>query len=96
MQKIAADETAANAKLAQEEWTRETSTAEVGRSFSAAPSLSIQPTELGINVVLRYITRASERYEIKTRLYRAAVDILHKRKNAGAEEMLPPRAARGD
>jgi len=96
MQKIAADETAANAKLAEEEWTRATSTAEIGRSFSAAPSLSIQPTELGINIVLRYITRASERYEVKTRLYRAAVDILHKGKSAGAEEMLPPRAARGD
>jgi len=95
MQKIAADETAVNAKLAEEEWTR-AAPAEIRRSFSVAPSLSIRPTELGINVVLRYITRASERHAVRTRLYRAAVELLHKRRGAGAEEILPPRAARGD
>jgi small-conductance mechanosensitive channel len=79
MQKIAADETAANARLAEEEWNRATP-AQAKRSFSAAPSLSVRPTALGVNVVLRYITRARERYEVRARLYRAVVELLHKKK----------------
>ena len=96
MQKIAADETAANAQLAEEEWNRATPS-DVRRSFSAAPSLSIRPTGSGINVVLRYITRASERYAVRTRLYRAVVELLHGKKGrASAEGPAPPRVAGRD
>ena len=77
IQKIAADETAANAQLAEGEWRR---VARANRSFSAAPSMSVRPTGAGVNVVLRYITRANERYEVRARLYRAIVDLLHKKK----------------
>jgi small-conductance mechanosensitive channel len=79
MQKIAADETAANARLAEEEWNRVTP-AQEKRAFSAAPSLSVRPIASGVNVVLRYITRASERYEVRTRIYRAVVELLRKKK----------------
>ena len=50
------------------------------RSFSAEPSLSVRPTALGVNVVLRYLTRASERHQLRARLYRAVVELLHKKK----------------
>ncbi len=77
IQKIAADETAANAQVAETEWRR---VAHANRSFSAAPSMSIRPTGGGVNVVLRYITRASDRHEVRSRIYRALVDLLHKKK----------------
>jgi small-conductance mechanosensitive channel len=77
IQKIAADETAANARLAETEWRR---VAHANRSFSAAPSMSIRPTGGAVNVVLRYITRAGDRHEVRSRIYRALVDLLHKKK----------------
>ncbi len=77
IQKIVADETSANAQLAETEWRR---VAHANRSFSAAPSMSIRPTGGGVNVVVRYITRAGDRHEVRSRIYRALVDLLHKKK----------------
>ncbi len=93
IQKIAADETAANAQLAEEEWNRVTPS-DVRRSFSAIPSLSIRPTGSGINIVLRYITRAGERSAVHARLYRAVVELLHGKKvPESAVGPAPPSAA---
>jgi hypothetical protein len=78
LQKIAAEETAANAKLAETEWNRLTPSSDK-RALSATPSLSVRPTGSGVNIVLRYLTRANERHEVRARLYRAAVDLLHKK-----------------
>ena len=79
IQKIAAKETGANAGLAEEEWNR-VAPSEEKRVFSTGPSLSVRPTITGISVLLRYITRASERYEVRARLYREIVDLLRKKK----------------
>ncbi len=79
IQKIVAEETEANARLAEEEWNRAASS-HAKRSFSAAPSMSVRPTALGVNVVVRYITRANERHEVRARLYRAIVELLHNKK----------------
>jgi small-conductance mechanosensitive channel len=78
MQKLAAEETAANARLAEQEWERVTPTS-AKRSFTADPSMTVRPSGEGVNVLVRYITRASERQEVRTRLYRAVVDLLSKR-----------------
>jgi small-conductance mechanosensitive channel len=78
IQKIAADETAANAKLAEEEWDRVTPS-HAKRTFSAAPSMIVRPTELGVSVLVRYITRANQRHEVRARLYRAVVELLNKK-----------------
>jgi small-conductance mechanosensitive channel len=78
IQKITADDTAANAALAEKEWERVTP-AYAKRSFSAAPSMTVRPTAAGVNVLVRYITRANERQEVRARLYRAVVDVLGKR-----------------
>ena len=82
IQKMAADSTAANARLAEEEWNRVTP-AGMPRSFSAAPSLSVRPTISGVNVVVRYIARASERYETRARLYGSVVELLRKKRVSG-------------
>jgi hypothetical protein len=80
IQKTVSEETAANAHLAEQEWARVTPVY-AKRSFSAAPSMSVRPSGSGINVFIRYITRANERHEVRSRLYRAAVDLLRGSKN---------------
>ena len=76
IQNMAAEETAENARLAESEWNRVTTS----RSFHATPSLSVRPSSSGISVRLRYITRANERFEVRTRLYRAIVEMLQKKR----------------
>ena len=76
IQKIAGDETAANAKLAEAEWNRVTPSYRK-RSFSATPSLSVRPTGSGVEVLVRYITRVDERHRVRARIYRAVVELLH-------------------
>lgn len=86
IKKIATDETAENAHLAEQEWEHAVP-AYAKRTFSAVPSMSIQPAGSGVSVLVRYITRARERQEVRSRVYRAVVELL-RRKN------LPESAAR--
>jgi small-conductance mechanosensitive channel len=69
-------ESAENTRQAEQEWRRAT-TAYGIQSFSAAPAINLRPTGDGVNLNIRYITRANERYEIRTRLYREIVEFLH-------------------
>jgi small-conductance mechanosensitive channel len=69
-------ESAENTRQAEQEWRRAT-TAYGVQSFPAAPAINLRPTGDGVNLNIRYITRANERYEIRTRLYREIVEFLH-------------------
>ncbi len=70
-------ETEADAKLAEEEWERVTH--QYGtRAFSAKPAADLRPGPNGLLVVVRYITRAPQRYEVKSRLFQAIVELMHK------------------
>ena len=73
-------ETDKNARLAEQEWERVTHRYGV-KSFSAAPSISVRPASLGVEIVVRYITRAQERYEVRSHLYQAVVELLHANKS---------------
>jgi small-conductance mechanosensitive channel len=79
IQKMAAEETAENARLAEKEWERVTP-AYAKRSFTAAPSMTVRPGVQGVNVLVRYLTRANERQDVRSRLYRAVVELLRERK----------------
>ncbi len=76
IQKLVTDETALNARDAEEEWQRATNRQRLG-SVSATPAINVRPTSSGVQVLVRYITRAHERYEMRSRLYQAVVDLLH-------------------
>jgi small-conductance mechanosensitive channel len=78
IQKIVEEDTAANTKLAEEEWQRVVP-GQTQRSFSAKPAMSVRPLNLGVNVVVRYITRAQERHEVRARLYRAIIALLRQK-----------------
>ena len=78
IEEMVTKETEANARLAEQEWQRVVSSHAL-QSFSAAPAVNLRPTNLGVNIQVRYITRAHERYDVRSRLYAAVVELLRKR-----------------
>lgn len=77
---MAEEETAENAHLAEKEWKRG---ARGGRlsSLSAAATVNLRPTASGIEIRLRYVTRAPERSAMRGRLYRQVIELLRERKS---------------
>jgi small-conductance mechanosensitive channel len=70
-------ETEKDAREAEQEWERVTH--QYGtRAFSARPAVEIRPSPLGLEVVVRYITRAPQRYQVKSHLFEHIVALLHK------------------
>ena len=60
---------------AEQEWRRAVRS-QRETTFSAAPGIMIRPANGGVEVAVRYVTRASERYKLRTRLYQTAVQML--------------------
>jgi small-conductance mechanosensitive channel len=77
IQKIVLAETEKNSQLAEQEWQR--AARRYGSHFSALPAIDIRPSGSGVAVMVRYITRAHERYEVRSRLYQAIVELLHRK-----------------
>jgi hypothetical protein len=75
IRKMVTEETADNARLAEQEWGRVT-TARAVSGFSAEPAIDIRPGPGGTHVLVRYITRAEDRHRFRTRLYQAVVELL--------------------
>jgi len=48
-------------------------------TLSAAPAINLKPVSGGVEIAVRYITRASERYEMRSKLYQAAVNLISKK-----------------
>ena len=66
-----------DSELAEGEWKR--ATRQQGLSqFSAAPSVDMRPASSGVDVIVRYVTRASERYDMRNRLFLTVLDMLHR------------------
>jgi hypothetical protein len=69
--------TAESARLAEEEWQRAVPT-ERGKTFSGTPGVNVKPVIGGVEIAVRYLTRAHERFQLRATLYQAAVDLLGK------------------
>jgi small-conductance mechanosensitive channel len=78
LQKIVTNETEANVGLAEKEWSR---VADVrgNQGFSAGPAISVRPSGSGFEIHLRYVTRANERYQQRSKLYSEIVELLRRR-----------------
>jgi len=76
-------ETQANMQLAEQEWQRAVPV-HVGKTFAPAPAIMVRPTTLGVNVIVRYITRAHERHEVRSRLFHRVVELLRSKHIASA------------
>jgi small-conductance mechanosensitive channel len=75
IQKTVEKETEASVRGAEEEWKRVTSRYRV-RSVSAAPAVNLRPTGSSLEVYIRYITRAHDRFAMRARLNQALVQLL--------------------
>jgi small-conductance mechanosensitive channel len=75
-QAVTAD-TETNSRLAEQDWNRGSKSGALGH-FSAAAELSMRPTPSGVDVSVRYVTRASERPNMRDRLYMHLIELLRK------------------
>ena len=80
------DATAEGARQAEQEWQRAVPS-QRGKTFSGTPGVNVKPVVGGIEISVRYITRAHERFQVRAKLYQAAVDLL------GQKPLLQPPPA---
>jgi small-conductance mechanosensitive channel len=73
--------TEADAKMAEAEWKRVTRE-EGSPQFSAMPSVNLRPAGAGVDIIIRYITRAAVRVETRNRLFAMIVELMQ----AGSKE----------
>ena len=67
--------TEADAKMAETEWKRVTHE-EGSPQFSAMPSVNVRPGGAGLDIVIRYITRAGVRVETRNNLFAMIVELM--------------------
>ncbi|HEX3914182.1 MAG TPA: mechanosensitive ion channel domain-containing protein [Steroidobacteraceae bacterium] len=67
--------TADSSRQAEQEWQRAVP-AQRGKAFSGTPGVSVKPVVGGVEIAVRYITRANERFMVRAKLYQQAVDLL--------------------
>jgi small-conductance mechanosensitive channel len=87
IQKIVLEATAETAKQAEKEWQGVTRSQDAAHTLTAAPAINVKPVVGGVEIAVRYITRANERYQMRAKLNQAAVDLL------GQGFAVPPDAA---
>ncbi len=76
LQKLVEKQTEVDARKAEQEWAHTTTRYRV-QSVSAAPAISVRPSGSAVEVSVRYITRAHERYEMRKKLYAAVLELMH-------------------
>ena len=86
IQKKVLEATAETAKQAEKEWEGVSRSKETAHTLTAAPAINVKPVVGGIEIAVRYITRANERYQMRAKLNQAAVDLL------GQDSIVPPSA----
>jgi small-conductance mechanosensitive channel len=77
------EETRESGQQAEQEWRRAAGSRDMS-SFSAVPAISVKPVLGGVEVAVRYIAKANERFTLRSKLNRAAVQLL-----GGKEESWP-------
>jgi small-conductance mechanosensitive channel len=87
IQKIVLEATSETAKQAEKEWQGVTRSQDAAHTLTAAPAINVKPVVGGVEIAVRYITRANERYQMRAKLNQAAVDLL------GRGFEAPPAAA---
>jgi small-conductance mechanosensitive channel len=87
--------TEADAKMAEQEWKRVTHEEGLPR-FSATPSIDMRPAGAGVDIVVRYVTRAGVRLETRNRLFGTVVGLMRGAREEGEQggagaEVIPQR-----
>jgi small-conductance mechanosensitive channel len=75
IQKKVLETTADSARQAEREWQGAARSRDLS-SLSAAPAINVKPVIGGVEIAVRYITRAHERYQLRAKLNQIMVDLL--------------------
>jgi small-conductance mechanosensitive channel len=75
IQKTVLEATAEGAGQAEKEWQHAAHSRDMS-ALSAAPAINVKPVSGGVEIAVRYITRANERYQMRSRLYQAAMNLI--------------------
>ena len=75
LKKQVAEATAEYSKQAEQEWRHATSSIEES-GFTATPAVSLKPILGGVEVSVRYITRAGDKYKVRAALYHTALELV--------------------
>jgi small-conductance mechanosensitive channel len=81
--KIVLAETENDAKLAEAEWRGAAKTSGLSQ-FSATPSVDLRPAASGVDIQVRYVTRAVDRFSMRNKLYQDTIEVLQKEAAATA------------
>jgi small-conductance mechanosensitive channel len=76
------EETRENSRRAEMEWKHATHDGGLGR-FGAEPVVSLRPSGSGADLQIRFVTSASQRFELRNRLYGRVVEVLREPNAAG-------------
>jgi small-conductance mechanosensitive channel len=83
IERIVKEETDEISRAATEEWKRKEHGGQMA-TYAESPDISVKPAHPGLEVTVRYISRAAERYAIKARLNQKIVELLGRSGAAGA------------
>ena len=78
IQKTVLEATEKSADQAEQEWQHAAHSRSM-RALSAAPAINVKPVSGGVEIAVRYITRANERYQLRSKLYQAAMNLISKK-----------------
>lgn len=73
IQHLVEEETRASVAQAEQEWQK---SAGYRKSLTASPAIHLRPTAAGVEMQIRYITSANERYATRSKLYEKIVALL--------------------
>lgn len=91
IQKAVQEETQEDASIAVQEWKRATHSENLSR-FTTVPVVNLLPTAAGFDVQVRYVTRASTRFETRVALNKRVFDLLHDHSGLPETEQKPGTA----
>ncbi len=75
MQLAVEHETTQDTQQAELEWRKSTLDAGL-REFSAKPTVDLRPAASGVDVIVRFVTRASGRFELRNKIYEAMLGLM--------------------
>src|SRR5947199_1315435 len=78
IQKTVLEATRESAGQAEKEWQHAAHSRDMS-ALSAAPAVNVKPVSGGVEIAVRYITRANERYQLRSKLYQAAMNLISKK-----------------
>lgn len=76
VEKVVVEETHENVERAKREWGQGNRDVVLSR-FDASPVVNLRPSGAGVEIHIRYVTPADERFEFRNKLYQRVIELLH-------------------